>query len=293
MSKFPNSPKYRAAKVPTAILAALALVLVAGLGVWYFTKSAAPKAAIAIDDLPKGRVISVEPIKGYEPNLTKEESEALRTVPDGKDKQAVKLYLIAKAKLEPDPMARTRLLQEAIVMTDGYGTTPPITADNPQVRSALEALKKGANHPERLSPFIAPKPFDAVAYKADPQAYLDVAEPGRVFQSKPFAPDVARIEPVSPYFQDVRQGATVELAVKVTPGAPVTFTSFDCGAFDNGLTTQTVAADAAGVARVKFRGMPGTVLETNILASSPMTSGQARFKTNTLVYLNENQVASK
>ena len=292
MSKFPISPKCRAAKAPTAILAAIALVLVAGLGVWYFTKSTAPKT-IAFEDLPKGRVISVEPIKGYEPNLTKEDSEALRKLPDDKDKQALKRYLIAKAKLEPDPMARTRLLQEAIVMTDGYGTTPPITADNPQVRSAFEALKQGANHPERLSPFIAPKPFDAVAYKANPQAYLDVAEPGRVFQSKPFAPGVAAIQPVSPYFQDVKQGESIELAVKVAPGAPVTFTSFDCGSFDNGLTTRTVAADAAGVARVKFLGMPGTVLETNILAASPMTSGQVRFKTNTLVYADGKQIASK
>ncbi len=287
-----NAPRPRRARINPGVAAALALALVAGLGVWYFTRGTVAKAPVALKDLPKGRLLSVEPVKGYEPVFTAEESKLLHDGPDGNDKESVKKYLLAKAKLEEDPLTRKQLEQEAIVLTDGYGSTPAITADNTQVRSAIEALKDG-KHPERLNPLIAPKPFDAVAYKADPKSYLDVAEPGRVFQSKPAAAGVARIEPVSPYFQDVKQGESIELAVKAAPGFPVTFTSFDCGAFGNGLTTQTVEADAAGVARVKFLGMPGTVLETNILASSPVTSGQVRFKANTLVYADGKQVAAK
>lgn len=291
MSKHPIPSHGRPAKAASFIFGALALVLVAGLGVGYFMKYDASKSQVSAEAPPKGRLLSVEPIVGYEPHLTKEDSEALRTVPDGKDRRAVKRYLIAKAKLEPDPLTRTRLEQEAIALTDGYGATPPITADNAQVRSALEALKDG-KHPERLNPLVAPKPFDATAYKADPKAYLDVVEPGRALQSKPYAPGVAAIEPVSAYWNEVKQGESVELAVKAAPGYPVTFTSFDGGSFGNGLTTQTVEADAAGLARVKFLGVPGTVLETNILASSPMTSGQVRFKANTLVYADGKQVAS-
>lgn len=292
MSKSLFSSHRRPAKAPSFILGALALVLVAGLGVWYFTKSDASKSALAARNLPKGDVLSVEPLSGYEPKLTDAEKDILRTGPDEKNKESVKLYLLAKAKLEADPLARTRLEQEAIALTDGYGLTPPIAEDNAQVRSMIAALKDG-NHPERLNPLIAPKPFDATAYKANPQAYLDVAEPGRVFQAKPAAPGVARIEPISPYFQDVKLNESVELAVKAAPGYPVTFTSMDCGAFGNGLTTETVEADAAGIARVKFRGMPGTVLETKIMAASPMTSGQARFITNTLVYADGHQLAAK
>lgn len=291
MRQTPLVSQPRRGRVPTGVLAALALAVVAGLGVWYLTRETASKT-VAIKDLPQGRVLAVTPLESYVPKLSEAESKLLHDGPDGANPQSVKAYLLAKAKLEADPLTRTRLEQEAIALTDGYGSTPPVTEDNAQVRSVIAALKDG-KHPERLNPLIAPKPFDEAAYKADPQAYLDVAEPGRVFQTKPAAAGVARLESVSPYWQDVKQGESVELAVKALPGAPVTFTSFDCGKFGNGLTTQTVAADAAGVARVRFHGVPGTVLETNILAASPMTSGQARFKTNTLVYADGQQVAVK
>ncbi len=288
-----NLPKLmkRGGRISRGIAVAMGLILLAGVGVWYLTRDTTPRS-VAMKDLPQGKLLAVTPLEGYRPKLSEPEKQLLHDGPDANNKASVKAYLLAKAKLESDPLTRTRLEQEAVVITDGYGSTPPVTEDNPQVRSTLAALKDG-KHPERLNPLIAPKPFDEAAYRANPQAYLDVAEPGRVFQTKPAAPGVARIEPVSPYWQDVKQGASVELAVKALPGAPVTFTSFDCGKFGNGLTTETVAADAAGIARVKFHGVPGTVLETNILAASPLTSGQARFKTNTLVYADGQQVAVK
>ena len=280
----------RPGSVSKSLIGAVALVLVAGLGVFYFAGSGSKTAAAKA--LPVGRVISVGPIKGYEPALTNAEKDLLRTGPDAKDKASVKRYLLAKAKFQPDPLMRRQLEQEAIILTDGYGRTPPITADNPQVRSAGDALMNH-NHPERLNPRIAPASFDAAAYAANPQAYLNVSEPGRVFQSAPAGANVVQIQPVSPYYQDVKQGDSIDLMVKAAPGYPVTFTSFDCGAFGNGLTTQTVEADSAGIATVKFLGVPGTVLESNILAASPMTSGQVRFKANTLVYVNGQQVAVK
>lgn len=161
-----------------------------------------------------------------------------------------------------------------------YGTTPRVPRDaNPNVRSVAEALDTG-EHPERLSVLISPKPFDEAAYLADPQAYLDVVEPGRVWQVAQPGPDVARIRSLTPRLSRIEQGQTVTLRVEAIPGAPVTFTSFDLGAFENQLTSVTVRADAEGIARANFTGTPGTYNDVNIMAGSPMTSGQVRFIVN-------------
>ena len=270
-------------KVPAAFTLSVVLAVLAGLGVWWLSDHASP-AATPLKAVPQGRVVSVAPLPAYEPRFTADESRLLRDGPEAKNTASAKRYLLLKARLEADPLARRQLEQEAVALTDGYGESPAITEDNPAVRSAVAALRSGKN-PERLNPLFAGKPFDAAAYRTDPKAYLDVAEPGRVFQTKAPAAGTPRIEPVSPYWQDVRQGESVAIAVKAVPGYPVTFTSFDSGAFaETGLTTVTVEADAAGIATVHFKGMPGNVLESHILAASPMTSGQAKFKANTLVY---------
>ena len=75
----------------------------------------------------------------------------------------------------------------------------------------------------------------------------------------------------------IEQGQTVTLRAVAVPGAPVTFTSFDLGAFENQLTSITVRADAEGLARAQFTGTPGTVQDVRILAASPMTSGQLHY----------------
>jgi hypothetical protein len=161
-----------------------------------------------------------------------------------------------------------------------YGKTEPVKGNtNPQVRSVAEALRD-KNHPERLSPLIPPKPFNLEAYKQNPKAYLDVVEPGRVFQSAQPAKDVPRLRPLSPQLQEVAQGKSIKLKVQATPNYPVTFTSFDLGRFSNQLTSMTVEANEVGVAEVEFIGAPGTINEVNILASSPMTSGQVKYIVN-------------
>lgn len=277
--------KARPARAAKYALAATALVMLAALGTWYLTRSPAEKPRLTLSQLPQGTTLAVTEIQGYVPNLSTEEVAILESGPVADNMASMKLYLLAKAKLEADPMTRTRLLQEAVALTEGYGTLPPITADNPQVRSVIDALVNKKN-PERLNPLVAPAPFDETAYKSNPDAYLSIAEPGRVFQMKAPGGSVVKIEPISPYFQDVQQGDSVELSVRAIPGAPVTFTTFDAGSLENGLTTMTVSADSAGIAKVKFVATKGVVLETNILAASPLTSGQVRFKVNTLVQRN-------
>ena len=161
-----------------------------------------------------------------------------------------------------------------------YGKTTPVKGNaNPQVRSIAEALRD-KNHPERLSPLLPPKAFDAAAYKQDPKAYLDVVEPGRCFQSAQPGKDVPKLQPLSPQLQEVAQGQSVTLRVRATPKSPISFTSFDLGKFQNELTAITVEANDQGVAEVKFWGTAGTINEVNIVAASPMSSGQARFIVN-------------
>jgi hypothetical protein len=157
------------------------------------------------------------------------------------------------------------------------GEIQPVRADaNPHTESVAEAVR--LNKPERLSPMLAPEPFDRDAFAADPQTYLDTIEPGRVYQTAQPGADVPRVRVVGFSFFKIRQGESVELKVEAAPLAPVTFTSFDAGAFENELPSVTVRADEDGIATVDFYGTSGTFGDIDILAGCPLASGQARFK---------------
>ena len=144
-------------------------------------------------------------------------------------------------------------------------------------RSVQEARDSG-KFPERLSVSVRPAPFDARAWKANPQAYLDVIEPGRVYQVAEPGPSVKRMEVVGEPFVHVPEATPATLGVQVEPGAAVTFTAFgSTGAFDNTLTTISVKADRKGIARVIFTPAPGVTGSVRILAGSPSTSGQTTF----------------
>ena len=161
-----------------------------------------------------------------------------------------------------------------------YGKTPRVKADaNPQIKSVVESVK-GGQHPEQLSVMLSPKSFDMNAYKADKLKYLNTVEPGRVFMPAQPGPDVQRIKAVSSEFVHIKQDGNALLQVQALPELPVTFTSFDCGKFENELTSITVAADAKGIAAARFFGAPGTAADVNILCACPATSGQVRFTVN-------------
>ncbi|MFG0262019.1 MAG: hypothetical protein ACF788_06485, partial [Novipirellula sp. JB048] len=82
---------------------------------------------------------------------------------------------------------------------------------------------------------------------------------------------------ISPRYQEIKQGESVRLEVSAPAGAPVTFTSLDLGQFENQLTSITTVANEQGVAQTAFTGTAGTIQNINILAGSPMASGNVSF----------------
>lgn len=186
--------------------------------------------------------------------------------------------------VEGDPLAGTEL---------DYGDTPGVSADaNGSVVLAAEAVRTGG-YPERLSVAHAspsaqsfdPRKFDEKSDAFDQEyrdKYVMTPEPGRVWHPAQPGPGVPRIRPLMPTFVKVNQGEDITLRVSGEPGQPVTFTSFDLGRFENLLTTITVVADSGGVAEASFQGPPGTVDDVNIMAASPVMSGQVRLTVNVI-----------
>jgi hypothetical protein len=161
-----------------------------------------------------------------------------------------------------------------------YGRLPAIKSDvNPQVKAVVEAIRQG-NHAERLSLMMRPRSFDAKAHQASPAAYLEVVEPGRVFQTAEAGPGVPRLAAAGNTFHEVAQGQAATLRVQAPAGAPVSFSAFDGGQFDNQLSSITVRADARGVAETRLLATSGTIEDLNVLAGSPMASGQVKFVVN-------------
>lgn len=161
---------------------------------------------------------------------------------------------------------------------------PVADPTTPAVQSVVQGFYEG--RPERVSEMFTPAEFDLEAYRRDPAAYLNIVEPGRVWQMAEPARGVRAIEIVGPSFLEASQNQPVELVVQVVPDAPVTFTSFDMGAFGNQLTSQTVAADDHGRARVQYTAVSGTVALAAIQASSPLTSGYVSFTVEVILPAN-------
>ena len=178
-----------------------------------------------------------------------------------------------------NPQARAYLVASNSLREHGFGTLKPVLSNNnPPVQSVLKALQS-SDFPERLSPAFASEPFNAVKFARDPSyatLYLQTCEPGRVLQGLP--PGKAEsIKRVSPYLQEIVQGEIATLTVRSKANFPCTFTSYDNGIFDNGLSSQTILADADGFARVHFHGITGVGGDSKIISASPVNSGQIKF----------------
>jgi len=173
------------------------------------------------------------------------------------------------------------------------GTTTPSVAPsvrpdlNANVASVAEAARTG-KFPERLSPMIAPKPFDAAAFSANPQSYLKVVEPGRVFQTAAPGINVPVLRSKGTASFEIATGSSCTLATITAPHAPVTFVTLDLGTFPNSLTAITVQANAEGEASTVYTASGGVIADVQVMAGSPMASGQVKFH----VFVTSQPVAS-
>ena len=179
----------------------------------------------------------------------------------------------------PDTGASTVARDSAALMVaSSIGVAPSIRADaNANVASVAEASQTG-KFPERLSPLVAPKPFDEVAFSTNPQAYLDVIEPGRVFQGAAPGTDVPVLYAQGPASFTIPVGGSCTLTAITAPKAPITFTTLDLGTFPNHLTTITVQANDLGEASTIYSASGGVIAGVRVLTGSPLASGQVTFR---------------
>ena len=172
----------------------------------------------------------------------------------------------------------------ALAAITGHDETPAEGASqaidparHPQAQSTYDALVAGT-HPERASSLIMPAPFDEAAFVADPESYLAISEPGRVWQPAQPGPDVPALQAFGPTRHRIGFGETASLMVRTLPNRPVSFTSFDLGTFQaNGLPNITVQANELGYAGVTFVASGGAIADVSILCASPVASGQVPF----------------
>ena len=73
------------------------------------------------------------------------------------------------------------------------------------------------------------------------------------------------------------RGETAIFRAKTLPEMPVTFYSAKLGEFQNRLNAVSVVANEEGIAEASFKASGGTHGRINVIASSPVTSGQARY----------------
>ncbi len=158
-----------------------------------------------------------------------------------------------------------------------FGTTPAIPVDSNETTKKLAESRGNPKLDYRRSSLVPAPKFDRTAYEADPQAYLTEIAPGRINQALSPGKDVTPIKRVGNYFHDgVLPGESVKLKVKTEPKMPTTFKA-QLGAFENRLSTITVAANENGIAQVNLKIDGGISGELEVKAVSPVHSDTARW----------------
>ena len=159
------------------------------------------------------------------------------------------------------------------------GVAPRLRGDeNAEVAGLMAELKSPEGAKSARSTFFAPEEFDVQSYQANPAEYLTRIRPARVFYPAQPGPDVKPIATESRSFQQVLQGEKVVLRVKADPGSVIAFYTPQTGRFDNLLSSYTVAADENGIATATWLATTGSYGINDILAASPVHSGQLQFR---------------
>lgn len=163
----------------------------------------------------------------------------------------------------------------------GYGRIPTVeTRGKPELEILASKILMGAktDAPEVFGPMLAAKPFNRDEFEKDPKAYLSKFEPGRVWQSAQPGDGVPVLIRLSPRKHSLLQTESVRLVVQAPRGAPVAFSSFDGGVFENQLSNVTVLAGEDGKATATFTATRGTIRNATVLAASPLATGRVQFQ---------------
>ncbi len=159
------------------------------------------------------------------------------------------------------------------------GVAPRLRGDeNAEVAGLMAELNSPEGARSAKSTLFAPEEFDVPSYRANPAEYLTRIRPARVFYPAQPGPEVKPIATESRSFQQVLQGEKVILRVKADPGMPVVFYTPQVGQFDNLLSSYTVAAGEDGIATATWLATTGSYGLNDILAASPVHSGQLQFR---------------
>jgi hypothetical protein len=165
-----------------------------------------------------------------------------------------------------------------------FEASTPARLDNPQARSNIEALRNPGKFPERLSAQVQGQPIDVERFKTD-AAYHDlvmsISEPSRALASSS-DPKAFLIKRLSEPAPSVKQGESILLRTQATPGALVAYFAPNGGRFSNGLTHISVTADSNGQAEVQFDGISGVKSSSEVICASPMCAGTLVYKIETL-----------
>lgn len=210
------------------------------------------------------------------------QSQSSKTPPAPSDSTQLETSVARPAKSGRTELDRQHEKMKKEHWGNRVGATVPLPLNhNPDVMSIANAFsagtQSGVQHPERLSAFVSPPPFDRQAFLEAPDAYLHIVAPGRVFQAAQPGPGVSPIKRSGDYFHQILQGESVFLETITEPHMPVTYYSNRLGKFENDLTSITVQADSDGLARTQFTATPGTYGDLDLLAASPVRSSQARW----------------
>ena len=238
------------------------LVLVAGLAFWQFSRKTEP-------------VISVKQQSNAASHVELPATATNPSIP----KDWVTLGGVARPATDVKKSGDSQMAMTVPLKPEG---APPVVAPdaNEQVKQVHEALLSKKN-PERLSSFVFKPSFDEAAFKANPAKYAaeyaKIVEPGRVFAPAQPSPSTPVLRSTGDRIHRVQQGESVRLSVIAVPNAPISFTSFGMGQFENLLSSVTVVADAQGKAEASFTASSGTKNEVKILAASPLLTEQVAF----------------
>ena len=161
----------------------------------------------------------------------------------------------------------------------GYGTFPPVDLKKTNVHKEylLKALQKPEKNSGAISIIGKREKFNSQRYQKKSAYYLDTIEPGRCFEAAQAAPNVAKLGRIGFTSIQATQNKTVTLQAQTQESQPVSFTAFDGGHFQNGLSSITLKADISGIATAEYTPTAGVINQSRIQAASPVNSGTLKW----------------